>query len=187
MPYVEGTGLDTQKICLEGTRTEILDEITAWINNTEDNASRVFLLHGGAGTGKSFIAHTIAHRFDELGRLGSCYCFDRNVLAQQRDKKIFATIARDLADRDEQVRRKLAGAIHLNTSLKYTTDILQQWKELIMKPARALSESMVGPVVIIIDALDESGEPSSRQLLLRILAGKLRDDESHIVKLPPHF
>jgi hypothetical protein len=30
MPYVSGAGLNTQKICLEGTRREILDEITAW-------------------------------------------------------------------------------------------------------------------------------------------------------------
>src|SRR6266567_8688948 len=112
MPYVGGAGLDTQKVCLEETRHEILDEITTWINNTEDNTPRVFWLHGNAGTGKSSIAHTIADRFKQLGRLGSCYCFDRNKMAEERHKKIFTTIARDLADRDKQMRRELANVVH---------------------------------------------------------------------------
>jgi WD40 repeat protein len=178
--------MDTRKICLEGTRNEILSEITTWINNTEDN-TRIFWLHGNAGTGKSSIAHTIAYRFKKFGRLGSCYCFDRNEMAEQRDKNIFTTIARDLADRDKQMRRELVAAVHLDTSLKNTTDILQQWKELIMKPAQTLSEAMVGPIVIVIDALDESGGADSRQHILRILSGKLDDDESRISKLPPNF
>jgi AAA ATPase domain len=187
MPYVGGAGLDTQKLCLEGTRREILDDITDWINNTEDHTSPIFWLHGNAGTGKSSIAHTIAYRFNMLGRLGSCYCFDRSKIAEERDKKIFTTIAQDLADSDEQIRRELAAVVHLDKSLRNTTDILQQWKELIMKPADKLSEAMVGPVVIVIDALDESGEAASRQPLLSILAGKLYDGQSHISKLPPHF
>ena len=187
IPYVGGAGLDTRKFCLEGTRHEILDEITTWINNTEDNTTRILWLHGEAGTGKSSIAHTIADRFKKLGRLGSCYCFDHNQMAAQRDKNIFTTIARDLADRDKQMRRQLANAIHQDMSLKHTTDIQQQWKELIMKPAKTFSETMAGPVVIVIDALDGSGMAASRQHLLRILAGKLDDDESLITKLPPHI
>jgi ABC-type dipeptide/oligopeptide/nickel transport system ATPase component len=172
---------------LEGTHYEILDEITTWINNTEDNMSHILWLHGEAGTGKSSIAHTIADHFKKLGRLGSCYCFNRNQMAEQRDKKIFTTIARDLADRDKQMQRELAGAIHQDTSLKHTTDILQQWKELIMKSAKTFSETMAGPIVIVIDPLDESGMAASRQHLLHILAGKLDNDESLITKLPPHI
>ena len=186
MPYVRGAGLDTRKICLEGTRNEILNEITAWINNTEDS-TRIFWLHGNAGTGKSSIAHTIAHRFKKLRRLGSCYCFNRNEMVEQRHKNIFTTIARDLADHDKKIRRELVAAVHMDTSLKNTTDILQQWKELIVRPANTLSEAMVGPILIVIDALDESGGADSRQHILRILAGKLDDNESCISQLPPHF
>ena len=182
IPYVGGVGLDTQKICLEGTRLEILEEITIWINNTEDNTSHVLWLHGEAGTGKSSIAHTIADRFKKLGRLGSCYCFDRNQMAAQRDKKIFTTIARDLANRDNQMRRELVRAIQ-DPSLKHIGRILQQWKELIMKPAKTFSETMAGPIVIVIDALDKSGMAASRQHLLHILAGKLDDDESLITQV----
>lgn len=75
--YAEGAGLDTRKECLEGTRTEILSQITDWVNTTGDNVPRVLWLSGPAGKGKSAIAHTIAKWFNNVGGLGSCYCFDR--------------------------------------------------------------------------------------------------------------
>jgi hypothetical protein len=181
MPYAAGAGLDTRKLCLEGTRSGILGEITDWINDVDDN-TRIFWLHGTAGSGKSTIAHTIANRFKRLGRLGSIFCFDRNRTAE-RQEKIFTNIAQDLANCDTLLRTALAAAIRHNTSLKNTTDILQQWEEMIVKPARARSGAMVGPIVIVIDALDESGDRDSRRYLLRILANA----EGHITNLPPHF
>jgi len=57
---------------------------------------------------------------------------------------------------------------------------MQQWKEFIMKPASKLSDGMVGPILIVIEALDESGEEDMRKHLFRILAGKVDDDESQI-------
>ena len=50
-----------------------------------------------------------------------------------------------------------------------------------MEPAKTFSETMAGPIMIVIDALDESGMAALRQLLL-LLAGKM-DDESLITKL----
>ena len=183
MQYVSRAGLNTQKTCLDGTRREILDEITAWVNSTEENTPRVFWLHGNAGTGKSFISHTIANRFKKIGRLGSCVSFDRNEMPQQQDNKIFSTIARDLADRDEHMRKALMSAVRRDISFENTTDILQQWREMFLKPVQELSEGMAGPIVIIIDALDDSRNNN----LLRILAGKVDDKESHIAKLPSHI
>jgi len=77
--------------------------------------------------------------------------------------------------------------IHRDISLKNTTDILQQWKEMVLKPAQTLSDGMAGPIVIIIDALDESGLAESRNHLLHILSGKVSDEESNIAKLPSHI
>ena len=56
-------------------------------------------------------------------------------MAEQCDN-IFTTIARDLGDRDAQMRRALVAVVHRDMSLKNTTDISQQWKKLIMKPAQ---------------------------------------------------
>ena len=181
MPYAGGAGLNTENLCLEGTREELLKEITDWINNVGEDTPRIFWLHGPAGTGKS----PIAHRFGELERLGSCFCFDRNRLAERRHERVFSTIAKDLANRDRLLRRQLAAIVHDNDALKNTTDTLQQWKELIAKPAVTLSEAIVGPIVIVIDALDESGDTASRRVLLRILGNAIT--ESRIIDLPPNL
>jgi len=182
MPYAGGAGLNKQKICLEGTREELLGEIFGWINSVEEDTPPIFWLHGPAGTGKSSIAHTIAHRFQQLERLGSCFSFDRSQMAERRHQKVFSTIAKDLANHDRLLRRQLAAIVHDNDALKNTTDALQQWEELIMKPAMALSEAMMGPIVIVVDALDESGDTDSRRVFLQILGDTMAD--SRITDLP---
>jgi hypothetical protein len=85
------------------------------------------------------------------------------------------------------MRHALADIVHHDSSLTNTPDIMQQWKELIVKPASKLSGAMVGPTLIVIEALDESGEDTTRRHLLQILAGKSNDDETHINKLPSNF
>ncbi|KIK38627.1 hypothetical protein CY34DRAFT_14919 [Suillus luteus UH-Slu-Lm8-n1] len=157
MTYADGAGLDTRKQCLQGTRAEILSEITEWVNSTGDNVPRVLWLSGPAGKGKSAIAHTIAKYFKDAGGLGSCYSFDRHRQADRRHEKIFSTIARDLADRDPEMRRALAGAVQDEISLKKTVDIIQQWQKLLIEPLVKSFGSAGEPIVIAIDALDESG------------------------------
>ncbi|KXN81645.1 hypothetical protein AN958_04067 [Leucoagaricus sp. SymC.cos] len=180
IPYADGAGLNTEKLCLLGTRGELLDEIVKWANNINGDVPRVFWLHGTAGSGKSSIAHTIANHFKQLKRLGSCFCFARDRVADRRHEKIFTTIARDLADRDTQLLGQLSAVVRDDLSLLRTPDILQHWEKLIVGPAKALSEGMVGPIVIVIDALDESGNTDSRRHLLRILA-------ENVANLPPHI
>jgi hypothetical protein len=164
---------------------EIISEIMAWVNSTEDNVKRVLWLSGPAGKGKSAIAHTIAKSFNDMGGLGSCYCFDHQRDADRRHEKVFSTIARDLADRDPEMRRALAEAVKDASSLKTTSDIVQQWDKLLMEPLGKLSGSIVRPVVILIDALDESGGAATRLRLLKILAGKL--GAKRITELPANF
>ncbi|KAG2351750.1 hypothetical protein BDR07DRAFT_1441996 [Suillus spraguei] len=54
----DGAGLDTrkEKECLEGTRTEILSQITDWVSSTGDNVPGVLRISGPAGKDKSAIA-----------------------------------------------------------------------------------------------------------------------------------
>ena len=104
-------------------------------------------------------------------------------MADRWHEKVFGTIAKDLANRDMSLRRQLSTVVHNNDALKNTADIVQQWEELVMKPARVLSEAIVGSIVIIMDVLDESGNTDSRRDLLHIL----ENTESHITDLPPNI
>ncbi|KIL54896.1 hypothetical protein M378DRAFT_46629, partial [Amanita muscaria Koide BX008] len=93
--YAEGAGLDTNKVCLDGTREEVLHEVINWIDDADPNAPRIFWLFGTACTGKSAIAHTIARAMKESGALGSCFCFEHGDV--KRHAKLFSTISHDLA------------------------------------------------------------------------------------------
>ena len=167
--YASGAGLNTTKKCLDGTRREILQEIVDWIHDPDVNAPRIFWLHGQAGRGKSAIAHTIALWFKNVGGLGSCFCFARDRQTERRHEKMLSTIARDLANRDPAFRRALAKVIEEDNTLKTTPDVMQQWEKLLAEPLSKVSGGIVGKVVLVIDALDESGAESSRQHILSVL------------------
>jgi hypothetical protein len=173
MPYAKGARYDSNKGCLPGTRREIIEEIVDWVNNDAEDVPRVLLLSGMAGLGKSAIAHSLAHLFDGFGRLGSSYFFDRSNQAKLRPNNLFSTIARDLADLDPSRKSTLCHVIHGKTALRNTQAPHEQFDKFILQPAKGLTS--IGPLLIVIDALDESGDKESRQVLLTILANKAAD------------
>jgi len=177
IPYAKGARYEYGKQCLPGTRVEILDEITNWIMNTDDTR-RVCLVAGAAGVGKSAIAHTIAGRFDKIGRLASSFCFSRNDLASRKPELVFPTLARDLAGYDPSVKKALGDIVHNQPSLRNTRDLQDQFDNLILKSTHDLS--VAGPLVVVIDALDESGDAPSRRKFLSVLT-------KNIVHLPTNF
>ena len=170
-------GLNTAKKCLDGTRTGILNEVVDWINCTDPVAPRILWLHGQAGKGKSAIAHTVALQARNLGVLGSCFCFTRVRQHEGLHTKLFPTIARNLADRDLRLRPLLAQAISNDYSSRDTADIAMQWQEFIIEPLSRLEGSSTANVVVVIDALDESGGETTRELVLEAFA-------AHGAKLP---
>jgi len=199
LAYAHGAGYNTTKQCLPGTRVEVLSEIENWARTTDLNVPRVLWINGAAGTGKSAIAHTIAIKFDRNNELGSFVCFDRTYLAERRHEKIFSTFARDLASHHPGFKRGLAHVIRERNWLKRTPDAIQQWEHLLVKPLAQLSTGY--PILLVIDALDESGNAQSRSHLLSILshrAGELpsnfrilltsrpEDDISHALRGSVH-
>ncbi|KAG1792155.1 uncharacterized protein HD556DRAFT_1482212 [Suillus plorans] len=187
MEYATGAGLNKSKCCLPNTRQDLLKDIQDWISSTEEGAPRILWLSGTAGKGKSAVAHTIAKWYMERGGLGSFFCFDRTRQADRRQDKIFTTIASDLADCNPILRRALAQAVRDHNGLKRTADIAKQWQELIVGPTKIASNAIAAPVLIVIDALDESGEANSREQILRLLAGKLNTSTSQLSDLPANF
>jgi len=159
-----------KKVCLEGTRVDILADIVDWINNSEPDTPRVLWLYGQAGKGKSAIAHTIPSWFKSLGALGSCFCFARDQQVERCHEKIFTTIARDLADRDPTFKQILAKVIAGDKALSTSHDVEQHWEKFILGPISKAATSLVEWVVIVIDALNESGVEASQKEILGILA-----------------
>ncbi|TFK68524.1 hypothetical protein BDN72DRAFT_898084, partial [Pluteus cervinus] len=190
--------LDTQFICAEslakqclpGTRIGPIDDILNWAMGKSDDPSPVLWLSGGAGTGKSTIAHTVAHLFRQMGHLGSFFCFDQNLSGDRRHEKVFTTISRDLADLHPMMRDAVTSVVQaLPAAQRSSSDVLLQWKNLILPSFAKLSAHadgaslpLIGPILIIVDALDESGDSRTRESLLSIFAGGKDGEE----KLPPN-
>jgi len=181
MPYAQGARYNLEKGCLPGTRVAIVDELIAWVNgvlpDSTLNDCRILLLSGDAGSGKSAIAHTVARHFDRIGRLGSSYCFNRNNRSVLKPANFFSTISRDLADLDSQWKSALWKVVDGNRALRTTQVVQEQFEQFLVKPAEGLTS--IGPVVLVIDALDESGDTPTRRKLLSVLANRISELPSH--------
>lgn len=164
---------------MPGTRREIIDEIIEWVNQPNgETEARVLFLSGVAGSGKSAIAHTVASYFEQLKRLGSSYCFDRADQAKRCPENLFSTIALDLADLDPQWKRSLSQVVQGKRAIRTSRSPLEQFETLILQSANALATT--GPIVVVIDGFDESGDRAARRPLLDIIAKKA-------FNLPPNF
>jgi len=177
IPYGTGSRFTPDKGCLTGTRTAFLDFIVNWVNDPA--SERTLVLFGQAGTGKSSIAHEIARRFDKLHRLTSSFIFLRKEQSRREAYHLFTTLARDLSDRYPSFKTALGNVVKDNSSLRAgTRDYGTLFECLILEPLKDLH--IVGPIVVVIDALDESGDVTGESGLHTFLPKALS-------KLPSNF
>ncbi|KAJ3979529.1 WD40-repeat-containing domain protein [Lentinula detonsa] len=169
---VTGTGLNKSKVCLEGTRTDIIQRISQWIKSP--NGSQTLLLCGEAGTGKSTISHTIGSNFEH--QLGAFFCFNRSFPAARTPSNALRTIAYMLGIKFPEIGKKLLAKIQENPNILESTSIQDLWETLIVHPAQVMAHPDQ-QVLIIVDALDESGqrEDGQRDELLPLLFDRLHE------------
>jgi hypothetical protein len=174
-----GARHNPDKGCLPNTRQAIIDEIMAWANQpASTELSKIFWLTGVAGSGKSAIAHTVAHRFQAMARLGSSFCFDVASQAVRGPQHLFSTISWDLGNFDLVWKQALWNVIKEAPSLHSSLSVTEHFENFLLKPSKMLK--MAGPIVIVIDALDECGDPAARKSLLSVLGRR-------IMELPSNF
>ena len=177
IPYGTGARFTPEKGCLPGTRMAFLDFIVNWVNDAA--SERCLVLFGQAGTGKSSIAHEVARRFNNMHRLTSSFIFLRKEQSKREAYHLFTTLARDLSDRYPSFRSALGRIVKDNTSLRVgTRDYETLFQSLILDPLNDLH--IVGPIVVVIDALDESGNATGRAGLHTFLA-------KNLIRLPSNF
>ncbi|KIK62100.1 hypothetical protein GYMLUDRAFT_198501 [Collybiopsis luxurians FD-317 M1] len=153
---VKDAYINSDKVCLEGTRVQIQEKISQWILNPKNDGPQIFLLCGAAGTGKSAISHAIGKKFKEMNYLGAFFAFNRTFATERTPVRAVQTIACDLAKQIPKLGKALIKILEQDSDILRDPSLKEQWKKLIWKPAQSMNESR--PVVIIFDALDESGE-----------------------------
>ncbi|PPQ94613.1 hypothetical protein CVT25_011427 [Psilocybe cyanescens] len=155
--------------CLPGTRTDFLEYITNWVDDPSSTTG--FALFGQAGTGKSTIAHEIALRFQLEDRLASYFSFSRNEKSKREDHHLFTTIIHDLANRYSSFKTALGELIKDNKALRMTDDPNLLFNTLLLGPLREVDVDI--PILIVIDALDESANAIGGKGLAAFLARSL--------------
>ena len=76
MQFADDSGYKSSKMCLSGTRKELIDGIMGWCENVDhDWQTQIILLIAIAGAGKSAMAHTMAHLCAKRGILLSSFYF----------------------------------------------------------------------------------------------------------------
>jgi hypothetical protein len=169
IPYGFNSRFSPDRGCLIGTRVAFLEFIINWVNNPD--SERGLVLFGQAGTGKSSIAHEIARQFHEMNRLTSSFMFSRREESGRKPYHLFTTLVRDLADRYPSFRIALGNIVKDDSALRNTCDYNVMLKSLILKPLEDLH--IVGPILVVIDALDESGDTTGTTGLHKFLAENL--------------
>jgi hypothetical protein len=159
----------TRSECLPGTRTDILRSIADWAHSSSVE-KRLLWLKGLAGSGKSTLSTTIAHTLQEQGRLGAFVFFSRDVEERNQSANVIRTLAYQLASFSPVIRTAIARAI--DTTPGITQSALRfQFTKLLIEPLRTLPATE-GPVVLILDALDECGGVEDRKPLLSLLSAE---------------
>ncbi|RAH75014.1 5'-methylthioadenosine/S-adenosylhomocysteine nucleosidase family protein [Aspergillus aculeatinus CBS 121060] len=154
-------------LCLEGTRTAVLEDIHAWADS--HSGKTMYWLTGWAGIGKSTIARTVGHSWDAQGRLGATFFFDKaSGSGKRRAREFITTIAYQLATDFPVLMSFISEAMAKDPYLCFKS-LGDQCQKLILRPiSRARFPCNGLPIVLIVDALDNC-ETSEVGIVIRLL------------------
>jgi hypothetical protein len=157
--------------CLPKTRSYLIDSITRWaIAPSPEQHKNVLWLWGFSGSGKSTLATTISDLFCNLNRLGAFLFFDRKSAEGSDPDGVIRTLAFQLSSFDDQIAEKVASAIDKNKGI-IDRSFSDQFRTLIVEPLSLIDPLRIaGPILVVLDALDECGDEKTREDLLSVLA-----------------
>ena len=177
LPFVTDAGMSISKCCLSGTRTSFLDDMLQWIYKPTESAE-VMILTGTAGTGKSSILNSLAYKLDQTKNLGCFFGFNYSSKAKDYWKFCFSTIARQLAKGNILYQKALNVAIRVKPHLVGEMSPASQFSHWILGPLNTIP--LFETVIILIDALDESGSKNIQEELFQILLNETAQLSSKI-------
>ncbi|KAM6499502.1 hypothetical protein JOM56_005010 [Amanita muscaria] len=121
-----------------------------WV--TVPDESRVYVLSGLAGIGKSTVAYTIASRAVDLNLLGASFFFSRGEANRNNAKRIFTIIAYQLCVYSETFANAIGDVLKTeHESAATTKDPQDQLQALILDTLRSIVQSRSWPILIVVD------------------------------------
>ena len=159
----------------EGTREWVFNEVENWLDN-RNSKSRVMVISGNAGMGKSVISAVICKRMQEDGRLaGSHFCKHNN--ARYRNPQLMLqSLACHLYHALPEYERALVKQLSRNLGNDLNNMGVEELFQLLFKEPLSTVADPGRNMLMVIDGLDES-DYQERNELLGVLA-------NHLCKLP---
>ena len=131
-----------------GTRKWFFDKLSSWF---DDEQSRVMILTAGPGVGKSVLSAKACEWYKQREQLAACHFCDFKNTDSRNPHRILQSFASQMCDNIEGFREKLTEVLHREHSRDSLPDA---FRVLLNDPLHALARHE--PVLIIVDALDES-------------------------------
>ena len=168
---------DPSHFCLKNTRGDVLRLIKDWAERP--GSRRILWLWGMAGAGKSTIASSSARWMDGSGDcLGASCCFSRNDPCLDPADRLLNTVSWQLCQRFPVFAQCLEEVLYLTPSVGdlHTVDKFDKFLNIPLEMAHTRSPFR-NPIILVLDGLDQCGNPSSRQDLCLVLC--------QLSRLPP--
>ncbi|KAF3291569.1 hypothetical protein TWF970_000783 [Orbilia oligospora] len=156
--------------CLQGTRTDLLEQITQWVEDPSGKC--IFWMSGMAGTGKSTISRTVARSLQARHQLGASFFFRRGEADRSTGRLFFTTIAYQLANHLTKLGSSIVKAVEDDPGIS-GKNFAEQFDKLIFRPLAGLepvSDNSRETIVLLIDALDECQRKVDIPIIIRLLA-----------------
>ncbi|KAJ7805349.1 WD40-repeat-containing domain protein [Mycena olivaceomarginata] len=147
----------------------------------------VYWLSGMAGAGKTSIARSFAHLLasTRINRFGGSFLCARASGARSDAHRIFPTLAHHLARRDVGFRNAVVNSLEggLDDDIPASWPLKTQFVKLIVVPSAAVS-ILDGPMVFVIDGLDECSDPGAVRNFLSVLVQPIHHIKIFITTRP---
>jgi hypothetical protein len=167
-----------RQMCLDKTRLDVIKLIMDWIADESSDRKRILWLYGLAGSGKSTLATTIAWMMRDLDRLGAFFFFDRDI-PERNTATLIRTLAYQLALFDVGIGAEMSRiAESIPRIAEMPLDF--QFANLLSEKALRSVEWSRGPIVLVIDAMDECESETGRKILMQALSKGFSDLPSFI-------
>ncbi|KIM89872.1 hypothetical protein PILCRDRAFT_812653 [Piloderma croceum F 1598] len=154
--------------CLPDTRLDVTKVIIDWIADESSDRKHVLWLYGLAGSGKSTLSTTIARMMRDLQRLGGFFFFDRDI-PERGAAKLVTMLSYQLANFDGRIGVEISRIVDSIPNIA-EMPLEFQFATLLSVNALRSVEWTRGSIIIVVDAIDESGSEADRKILMEALS-----------------
>ncbi|XP_046862682.1 uncharacterized protein LOC124456242 [Xenia sp. Carnegie-2017] len=151
---------DLNKKYLQSTRQWLFEKLDSWFTDKNEDVSNVMILIAGPGVGKSVFAAEVCRRYFEKKKLAASHFCRYNRSDERNPRMLIESLASSMCDTISDFRSKLNEELQRKHSYESVTDA---FRVLLHNPLHSLED--YEPMLLVIDALDESQVDGKSELL----------------------